>query len=118
MDKQSTMKVARILADTQSAITSLVQERDELQAKVAAYKRREEATKVAAMLHDKNVHRDIEFQDLVEKLEKEAEAGHLPEIQRAADMIGPNMIFGTTTQGHSGEQNGDALTSYLMGFVS
>jgi hypothetical protein len=118
MDKQSTLKVARIVADAQSAITSLVQERDELQAKVAAFQRREDATKVAAMLHDKGIHSEIEFPALVEKLEKEAEAGHLPEIQRAADMIGPNMIFGTPAQDHSGGQGENALTSYLMGFVS
>jgi hypothetical protein len=117
MDKQSSIKMAQVLRDAQVALTSVTTERDKLAAENAAFKRREEATKVASVLHDKGIHRDIEFSDLVQNLEKEAEAGRLGEISRAADMIGPNMIFGSTHNDAVAEGGSHAFTDFLVGSV-
>lgn len=117
MDKQSATKIAQVLRDAQVALRSVTAERDKLASKCAAYERRAEATKVASVLHDKGIDRDVDFPDLVERLEKEAEAGRLPEIARAADMIGPNMSFGTTHHDEVSGQGSDVLTNYLVGSV-
>jgi hypothetical protein len=117
MDKQSTIKMAQVIHDTRLALTSVTAERDKLAAENAAYKRREEATKVASVLHDKGIHRDVEFSDLVANLEKEAAAGHLGEIARAADMIGPNMTFGTPQSDAVVSGGSHAFEDFLVGSV-
>lgn len=117
MDKKSSQKVAQILRDAREALLSQDTELQQLRSKVAAYQRREEATKVASMLHEKGCELDTDLPDLVERLEKEAAAGRLPEIARAAEMIGPNMSIGITSQ-NSGEGVGASnFESYLMGNV-
>ena len=117
MDKESTIKTARVLHDAQVALRSMAAERDEYKTKCAAYERRAEATKVAAAMHDKGLNTDIDLPDLVDDMEKEAAAGRLPEIARAVDMVGPNMSFGKPN--HDGESVGgsDAFSSFLMGSV-
>ncbi len=117
MDKESSIKMARVLHDAQAALLSMAGERDKLAAKCEAFERRAEATKVAAVLHDKNIHRDMEFPELVEHLEKEAEAGRLETIARAADMVGPNMGFGSPNNDEVAGSGSDAFTSYLVGSV-
>lgn len=117
MDKQSSIKVAQVIHDAQVALLSVTSERDKLAAKCAAYERRAEATKVASLLHDKGIDRDVAFPELVESLEKEAEAGHLGEIERAANMVGPNMSFGSTHNDEAVGQGTDAFTSFLVGSV-
>lgn len=119
MDKESMQKMAQVLSEAQQALLELTAERDTLAVKCAAYEQRQEATKVATMLHDKGIDTDIELPDLVQRLEKEAAAGRLPEIARAAEMVGPRMTFGNTYNNDGAEGHGaDALTSYLMGSVS
>lgn len=111
-------KMAQVLDDAQQALISVTDERDKLAGQLAAYKTREEATKVAMMLHEKGIDRDTELPELVANLEKQAAAGRLPEIARAVDMMGPNMSFGRTHNNDgAGEQSMDVLTSYLMGSV-
>jgi hypothetical protein len=118
MNKESASKVAQVLRDTQESLLLLAAERDKLAAENAAYKRHDEALKVAMVLHDKGIDRDIPIEDLTGRLEKEAEAGRLPEIARAAEMIGPNMSFGSTNNHDEGSaQSNDVLTNYLMGSV-
>jgi hypothetical protein len=118
MDKESAQKVARVLHDARTALVSVTAERDKLAAENAAFKMRSECTKVASMLHDKGIDQDTPFSELVESLEKEAAAGRLPEIARAADMVGPNMSFGSTYNHDGAEGAGsDVLTSFLVGHV-
>lgn len=119
MDKQSSIKMAQVLRDTRVALESLTAERDKLAAENSAYKRREEATKVASVMHDKGINLDMEFPELVEHLEKEAAAGRLGEVARAVDMVGPQMSFGSAQTNHDGEaiQSSHALENYLMGSV-
>lgn len=118
MNKESASKIARVIHDTRQALVSVVAERDKLAQEVAGYRRREEATKVASVLHDKGIDVDTPFAELVEIMEKHAEAGRLPEIARAAEMMGPNMSFGRT---YNNDEvvggGGDVLTNYLVGHV-
>lgn len=117
MDKQSSLKVAQVLRDTRETLLSVTAERDKLAEENASYKRREEATKVACMLHDKGCRLETELPVLVQELEKEAAAGRLDAISQAAEMIGPNMSIGTTNQGAEGSVTGDSFTSFLVGDV-
>lgn len=117
MDKQSSEKVAQVLRDAQTTLLAQDAELQQLRSKVAAYQRREEATKVASMLHEKGCELDTDFPELVERLEKEAAAGRLPEIARAADMIGPNMSIGITNQNNMEGVGVSNFEAYLMGNV-
>jgi hypothetical protein len=117
MDKQSSIKVARVLHDTRLALVSLTAERNKLASENAAFKIRAEATKVASVLHDKGLRLDTPFPELVEEFEKEAAAGHLGEIARAADMVGPNMSFGSMNNDELAGGGTDVLTSFLVGSV-
>jgi hypothetical protein len=117
MDKQSSMKIAQVLRDTRETLLSVTAERDSLAEKCAAFERRAEATKVASMLHDKGCRLETDLPELVGELEKEAAAGRLDAIAHAAEMIGPNMSFGTTNQGGEASGGSDAFTNFLVGDV-
>ena len=117
MNKESASKMAQVIRDAQTALRSVTAERDELATKVASYERRAEATKVASVMHDKGINLDMEFPELVEHLEKEAAAGRLGEIARAADMIGPSMSFGSTHHDESVGGGTDVFTNFLVGSV-
>lgn len=117
MDKQSSIKMAQVIRDTRNTLLSVTAERDKLAQENAAYKRREQATKVASTLHSKGLELDTEFPDLVERLEKEAAAGRLSTIAQAAEMIGPRMTIGFTNSDMVTGEGTDALTRYLVGDV-
>lgn len=117
MDKESSQKIAKVLSDASVALLSVTAERDKLASRVKHYETREEATKVACLMHDKGINLDMELPELVAHLEKEASAGRLGEIARAAEMIGPSMSFGSPNQGGPAVDSGDAFTSYLVGNV-
>ena len=97
-------KVAKVLNDSAQLVRAVAGERDqaltkvaELQLKVAAYERRTQAEKVAAMMHQKGINTDMEFPSLVDELEKAAQAGKLPTIEEAVEMMGMNMSFKTAS---------------------
>jgi len=97
MNKMSSTKVAQILHDAEGAIRSVAAERDVALQKLAQMERRRDAEKVASDMHVKGVNLDKNFGDLADELEKSAEAGELPIIQRAVDMMAPNMGLNTAT---------------------
>lgn len=117
MNKESSIKMAQVIHDTREALLSVTAERDAFKAKCAAYDLRAEATKVATVLHDKGLELDTELPDLVERLEKEAAAGRLPTIAAAAEMIGPNMSFGSAHHDAGASGGGDVFTNFLVGNV-
>lgn len=97
MDKISSTKLAQVLHDAQEAIRSVTAERDAATQKLAQLERRRDAEKLAFDMHAKGVNLDKDFGDLADELEKSAEAGELPIIQRAVDMMAPNMGLSTAT---------------------
>jgi hypothetical protein len=119
MDKISTAKIAKVLTDTKNALLAVTDERDKLAEKCALLERRSEAEKVAAVMHSKGVHLDVERDDLVADLEKAAEDGRLPVLTEALDMVGPNMgITGTLASNEELRgSGGNALESFLLGDV-
>ena len=91
MDKESAAQYAQVISDMATALRAVTSERDDMQQKLASVERRLTAEKIASAMHDKGIHSDIEPEMLADQLEKEAEKGNLPEIQRAVDMVAPNM---------------------------
>lgn len=118
MQKLSHKKVAQVLRDAGNVIRAVTVERDEALAKCAAMELRRECEKTAAVMHNKGIHTDVEYNDLVEGLEKSAAQGRLPIIQEALDMMGSQtMSFGhiNTDERVGGGQHD--LTRFIMGEV-
>ena len=117
MDKLSSKKVAQVLLDASTALRSVTSERDALAIKVAAMERREEARKLAFVMHDKGVRADTPFDELVQDLEKEAESGRFPVIQEAVELVGPNMGLAQTLSDDVAGGGQSAFESYILGEV-
>jgi hypothetical protein len=119
MEKISSEKIAKVLTDARNALVSVTEERDKLAERCALLERRAEAEKIAAAMHEKGVHLDVEREDLVADLEKAAESGRLPVLEEALTMVGPNMgITGTLTSDEELRgSGGNALESFLLGDV-
>jgi hypothetical protein len=117
MDKKAASKIAEVLRDAEEALTSITQERDKLAQKCLAYARREQAVKLASKMHDKGIRIDDSFEDLVVDLEKQAAAGDIGDIERAVDLVGPNMTIGKTNNHDDASGGTNALESFLMGTV-
>lgn len=86
MKKLSMDQIAALVEEAPAMIEGLVQERDVLRDKVAAFERRDAAEKVASAMHNKGIRLDTEFGALAEELEKEAELGNLPVIRQAVEL--------------------------------
>lgn len=117
MDKVSAEKFAQVLRDAEATLRAVCLDRDKLAAKCAAFERREEAQKVASEMHNKGLELDVTFEDLVGRLEKEAEAGNLPAISTAVNLIGPNMSIGTPSNHDETAGGISAFESFLVGSV-
>lgn len=118
MEKLSSEKVAKVLRDAQTALLTVTEERDKLAAENAAMKQRAECEKLAADMHAKGLESDKSIDELAESLSKEAEAGNLGEIQRAVEMIGPNMSFASKTANHDAPGGGnDVFTNFILGSI-
>lgn len=118
MDKISNQKIAQVLADAQTALIKIAEERDSLRSELSSITRRREAEKLASVMHGKGINLDQDHTTLSDELEKSAAAGELPIIQRAVDMMAPNMGLKTASltsdEGHQGHND---LERYLFGDV-
>jgi len=115
LDKE---KVAKVLADSAQALRSVTAERDKLAQANRLMERRFEAQKLASVMHEKGINRDVDTDTLVNDLEKAAEAGRLPAIQEAMDMMAPNMGFtGTLTNDDAHGGGESAFESFIIGGV-
>lgn len=118
MPELSKEKVAKVLADAGVMLKSVAAERDKLASENAVLKRHFEAQKLASAMHAKGLSLDVEYDALVDNLEKAAEAGRLPVIQEAVEMVGPNMGFmGTLTSDDVAGGGSNALESFILGDV-
>jgi hypothetical protein len=91
-------KIAQVMADGSRALRQVATERDKLasenislKTKLASIETRLTCEKVAAEMHEKGLNTDVEFPELVDALEKDAQAGRLPVIQEAVKMAAPYM---------------------------
>jgi hypothetical protein len=97
IQKISSAEIAQVLNDGAHVLLAKNAECEALRQKVAMLERRREAEKLASSMHAKGIELDVSFRDLAAHLEKEAENGHLPEIQRAVEMLTPNMGIKTAS---------------------
>lgn len=120
MEKISSTKLAQVLHDAELALRSVTAERDDAVTKLAQVERRRAAEKVAADMHGKGVNLDKSFTDLADDLEKSAEAGELSIIQRAVDMMAPNMGLNTVSLNHDETKvasGGTDFERYIFGAI-
>lgn len=119
MQKLSNTKIAQVLEDTQRVLLSVTDERDKLAAKCALLERRNEAEKLASVMHDKGLEMDTSFEDLVAGLEKRAEAGELPVLQEAVGMVAPNMGLSASVTSDEDLRGGgsSSLENFILGGV-
>jgi hypothetical protein len=117
-------KIAQMMADASKALRSVTSERDklagenrELKIKMASIETRLLCEKVAAEMHEKGLNTDMEFAELVDSLEKDAQAGKLPVIQEAVKMAAPNMGHRIAHINNDETSGMDPLTKYLVGSV-
>jgi hypothetical protein len=96
--KNQFAKIAQVMADGSRALRAVGSERDklaaenrELKTKLSSIHMRLQCEKVAAEMHEKGLNTDMEFPELVDSLEKDAQAGKLPVIQEAVKMAAPDM---------------------------
>jgi hypothetical protein len=121
MNKLSRADVAEVLSSVAPTLRAVAAERDMLRDKVAAYERREEATKVASMMVEKGISNDP-FEQIVGRMEKAAEMNELDRIRTAIELTGPDMGEKVARMVDSGE-SAAALAAqsdferYLLGSV-
>ena len=124
--KDQFKKIAQVMADGSKALRAVTTERDklasentELRTKMSSIQTRLMCEKTAAEMHEKGLNTDIEFTDLVDSLEKDAQAGKLPVIQEAVKMAAPDMGHRIAhINNNDDEMSGDGtdpLTKYLVG---
>jgi hypothetical protein len=104
MEKLSNEQVAELLSDASQTIREQNTELQALREKVAGMELKERAEKIASSLHEKGSRLDTPREELVAELEKEAAAGHLDAIEKAVELIGPDMW----KHARAGNPNSDA----------
>jgi len=120
MEKLSAEQVRQVLGHVPDTIRKLAHERDFWKKEAEARIRRDEAEKVARAMHDKGIEQHVPFDVLVERMEKAAERGELKDIERAVDMVGPDMgskIAHLTNDERVGDYGSDPITRYLVGGI-
>ncbi len=95
---QENIKLAQFFRSTAETVQRLQAERDasEERAKLAEatiekFRMRSEAEKLASEMHQKGLNIEVDFQELVADIEKQASEGKLPVLQEAVKMAAPNM---------------------------
>lgn len=117
-------KVAQVLRESAQVVRTISAERDDANAKLAeavaknvVYERRINCEKVAAQMHQKGINTDQEFSDLVDSLEKSAEAGRLPVIEEAVSLSAADMSLKVASIHDAPASSGSDLERYLFGAV-
>ncbi len=113
--KISHAQAAEVLADVPGALRKLAEDNKALKEKVASFELRERATKLASEMHQKNIHSDVSFDDLVVQLEKKAAEGKLDVIEQAVEFAAPDM--GAKLAQLTGDDRGTSSSSDLERFI-
>ncbi len=121
MDKQAAAEINDLFVKGASALRQVVAERDHWKKEAQSYERRERAEKVAHAMHDKGINGDVPFEHLVAQMEKAAEEGGLDLVEKAVDLVGPDMgaKIGHLSQGSGGDvPAGDSsLVRFIQGAI-
>lgn len=120
MNKLSTEKKAQVLSEVPGVIRGLAEENRNLREKVASFELRTKVEKIASEMHRKGINQDVSLDDLADNLEKAASEGQLGAIEKAVEMVGPDMgaKLAQLTTDDSGTSPGSTdLERYLVGGV-
>lgn len=122
------MKIAQVLQDSATALVKVASERDaltvenaELKTKLAAYRNRMEAEKVAMDMREKGLNADVPLDDLVTALEKKAheDPEHFRILKEAVGLTGPDMFKTASVGGrHGSDGGGNDFERFILGDVS
>ncbi len=115
MEKLSTEQVEGLLRDSATTIRKQAAENKALRDKLAAKELRERADKVASAMHGKGLNLDMSREALVESLEKEAAEGRLETIEKAVDLVGPDMgtKIGQAAHQRSNDESGNGSSDFV-----
>ncbi len=120
------VKVAQIQRDAAIALIKTGAERDALlvaNQKLAAdnqlLRGRMVAEKVAMDMHDKGIHTDIKYADLVDQLEKRAHADPqgFATLREAVNLTGPDMLKTASVASEVHAPNGSDFERYILGDI-
>lgn len=113
MEKISNEQVVELLSDASSTIRNQATKIASLEEQLAQKELHERADKLAAAMHGKGLRIDIARDVLVEEIEKEAAAGRLETIEKAVEMVGPDMgKFARVNNDNSDQGNGSSGSSF------
>lgn len=113
MEKISNEQVVELLTDASSTIRKQASKINDLEEKLASKELHERAEKIASAMHAKGIRADESRAVLVEELEKEAAAGRLESIEKAIEMVGPDMgKFARVNSDHTDQGNGSSGSSF------
>ena len=121
-----TNKVAQILADSASNLVKVAQERDlyktrseKLAEENAALLRRMDAEKVAMDMVEKGMNTDVQFDVLVNSLEKKAQEDpeHFRILKEAVGLTGPDMFKTASIGSKTTAQGGSDFERFILGDV-
>jgi|SRR5580658_8585828 hypothetical protein len=113
MEKISNEQVVELLTDASSTIRKQASTIATLEEKLAAKELHERAEKLASAMHTKGLRIDTQRDNLVEEIEKEAAAGRLDTIEKAVEMVGPDMgKFARVNTDHTDQGNGSSGSSF------
>jgi hypothetical protein len=120
MQKLSAEQIQGVLSKVPETLRKLASERDYWRKEAETRIRHEEALKVANAMHEKGMEQHVPLDILVERMEKAAERGELKDIERAVDLVGPDMgakLAQLTGEDRKYPEGSDPLTLYLVGDV-
>jgi hypothetical protein len=115
MRKISRAEIGDVLREAAALLRTLAEENEALTVKVASLERKGEVQKLAQVMHTKGYHTDVPVDDLADSLEKAAERGELPVIERAMDLVGKRMPLGELAEETA--QAGSAFERFILGDV-
>lgn len=121
MEKLSNEQLATLFHDGATTIRKQASKIVDLEEKLASKELRERTEKIASSMHDKGVRTDVTRELLVDELEKEAAAGRLEAIEKAVEMIGPDMgKFAHASRNPNSDDQGNVssdLERFIVGGV-
>ncbi len=117
--KISHAQVSEVLADVPGTLRKLAEENKELREKVAAQDLTQRCTKLAQAMHGKNIHTEVDLDDLVVHLEKQASEGKLDAVEQAVGMVAPDMgiKLAQLTTDERGTSSSSDLERFIVGGV-
>ena len=118
--KISSAEVAQVLGAASETLRKQASYIESLESQVSSMRRRDDAEKLAQVMHHKGIDTDVPVEQLTERLEKLAEQGKFETFRDAVDLVGPDMGTKIAQLDNSEERSGigsSDLERWLVGQV-